>query len=115
MVRIVGVNIPDREHVVIGLQHIFGIGHSRAKEICDRVGLAYSVKIKELTDKDLNNIRAELNKFNIEGNLKRSVALSIKRLIDIKCYRGRRHVLGLPVRGQRTRTNANTRKSRKRN
>ncbi len=113
MVRIVGINIPDHEHVVIGLQRIFGVGASRAKLICEHVNIACSTKIKELTDENLAAIRGELAKFTIEGDLRRAVSLSIKRLIDIKCYRGRRHVLGLPVRGQRTRTNARTRRAKK--
>jgi small subunit ribosomal protein S13 len=114
MVRIVGINIPEHEHVVIGLQRIFGIGATRAKSVCESVGVTCSTKIKDLTDENLAAIRTELAKFTIEGDLRRKVSLSIKRLVDIKCYRGRRHVLGLPVRGQRTRTNARTRRAKKR-
>ena len=113
MIRIAGVNIPEHEHVVIGLQHIFGIGFSRASTVCRHAGVDCSTKVRDLTDEDLSAIRAELAQYTIEGDLRRKVSLNIKRLVDIKCYRGRRHLLGLPVRGQRTRTNARTRRGRK--
>jgi small subunit ribosomal protein S13 len=110
MARIAGINIPDRQHVEIGLTAIFGIGRPRARAICDAVGVAYSKKVRELSDGELERIRDQINRFTIEGDLRREVTMSIKRLMDLGCYRGVRHRRGLPVRGQRTRTNARTRK-----
>ena len=110
MARIAGINIPDRQHTEIGLTSIFGIGRSRARLICAAAGVANTKKIKDLNDAELERIRDELNKFNVEGDLRREVTMSIKRLMDLGCYRGLRHRRGLPVRGQRTRTNARTRK-----
>jgi small subunit ribosomal protein S13 len=110
MARIAGINIPPHKHAEIGLTSIYGIGRSTAQKICDAVGIAYSKKIKDLNDSDLERIRDELAKITIEGDLRRELSMSIKRLMDLGCYRGFRHRRGLPVRGQRTRTNARTRK-----
>lgn len=110
MARIAGINIPPNKHAVIGLTAIFGIGRSRAMEILDSCGIEYSKKVKDLNDSELEKIRDEVTKVTVEGDLRREVQLSIKRLIDLGTYRGQRHRKGLPVRGQRTRTNARTRK-----
>ncbi len=110
MARIAGINIPPHKHAEIGLTAIFGIGRSRARKICEAVGIEYSKKIKDLTDADLEKIRDQITQLTVEGDLRREVTMSIKRLMDIGCYRGFRHRRGLPVRGQRTRTNARTRK-----
>ena len=110
MARIAGINIPPHKHTEIGLTSIFGIGRTRARKICEAAGIAFDKKIKELTDADLEKIRDEVGKFTIEGDLRREVTMNIKRLMDIGCYRGFRHRRGLPVRGQRTQTNARTRK-----
>lgn len=110
MARIAGINIPPHKHTEIGLTHIYGIGRTTAKKICDTVGVAYSKKIKDLTDGDLEKIREEIGKITIEGDLRREMSINIKRLMDLGCYRGFRHRRGLPVRGQRTKTNARTRK-----
>jgi small subunit ribosomal protein S13 len=110
MARIAGINIPPHKHAEIGLTAIFGIGRTRARMICDACGLAYSKKIKDLTDAELEKVRDQVGTFTTEGDLRREVTMSIKRLMDIGCYRGFRHRRGLPVRGQRTKTNARTRK-----
>jgi small subunit ribosomal protein S13 len=110
MARIAGINIPDRQHTEIGLTAIYGIGRTRARAICAAAGVAVTKKIKDLNDAELERIRDEINKFNVEGDLRRELTMSIKRLMDLGCYRGLRHRRGLPVRGQRTRTNARTRK-----
>ena len=110
MARIAGINIPPNQHAVIGLTAIYGIGRSRAKEILDSCGVEGTKKVKDLTDTELEKIRDALGQFSVEGDLRREVQLSIKRLIDLGTYRGMRHRKGLPVRGQRTRTNARTRK-----
>jgi len=110
MARIAGINIPPHQHTEIGLTAIFGIGRSRAREICEATGIAYSKKVKDLSDADLEKIRDAIARFTIEGDLRRENTMAIKRLMDIGCYRGFRHRRGLPVRGQRTRTNARTRK-----
>ena len=110
MARIAGINIPPHQHAEIGLTAIFGIGRSRAREICEATGIAYSKKVKDLSDADLEKIRDAIARFTIEGDLRRENTMAIKRLMDIGCYRGFRHCRGLPVRGQRTRTNARTRK-----
>ena len=110
MARIAGINIPPHKHAEIGLTSIFGIGRTTAQKICTLVGIAYSKKIKDLTDGDLEKIRDEVNKLTIEGDLRREISMNIKRLMDLGCYRGIRHRRGLPMRGQRTRTNARTRK-----
>ena len=110
MARIAGINIPPHKHTEIGLTHIYGIGRTTAQKICDAVGIAHSKKIKDLTDGDLEKIREEVGKLTIEGDLRREISINIKRLMDLGCYRGFRHRRGLPMRGQRTRTNARTRK-----
>jgi small subunit ribosomal protein S13 len=110
MARIAGINIPPHKHAEIGLTSIFGIGRTTAQKICTSVGIEYSKKIKDLTDGDLEKIRDEVNKLTIEGDLRREISMNIKRLMDLGCYRGLRHRRGLPMRGQRTRTNARTRK-----
>ena len=110
MARIAGVNIPMNKHVVIGLTHIFGVGRSRAKDICAATGITPSTKVKDLTEVEVNAIRSVLAKTAVEGDLRRENSMNIKRLMDLGAYRGVRHRKGLPVRGQRTRTNARTRK-----
>jgi small subunit ribosomal protein S13 len=114
MARIAGVNIPDRKHTVIALTAIYGIGTTRARKICDAAGINPSVQIRTLTEGELDKLRAEVGKYIVEGDLRREVSMSIKRLIDLGSYRGQRHRRGLPVRGQRTRTNARTRKGPRR-
>jgi len=114
MARIAGINIPPHKHAEIGLTSIYGIGRTTAQKICETVGIAYSKKIKDLTDNDLERIREEVGKLTIEGDLRRELSMNIKRLMDLGCYRGLRHRKGLPVRGQRTHTNARTRKGPKR-
>ncbi len=103
MARIAGINIPPHKHAEIGLTSIYGIGRTTAQKICDTVGIAYSKKIKDLSDSDLEKIRDEVNKLTIEGDLRREISMNIKRLMDLGCYRGLRHRRGLPMRGQRTR------------
>ena len=110
MARIAGINIPPHKHAEIGLTSIYGIGRSTAQKICNAVGIAYSKKIKDLSDGDLEKIREEIGRMTIEGDLRRELSINIKRLMDLGCYRGLRHRKGLPVRGQRTHTNARTRK-----
>ncbi|MBL8362006.1 MAG: 30S ribosomal protein S13 [Rubrivivax sp.] len=110
MARIAGINIPPHKHAEIGLTSIYGIGRPTAQKICSAVGIAYSKKIKDLTDSELERIREEIGRITIEGDLRRELSINIKRLMDLGCYRGFRHRRGLPVRGQRTRTNARTRK-----
>ena len=114
MARIAGVNLPINKHVVIGLQSIFGIGRSRSKHVCAAAGVDPATKIKSLTEAEVEKLRAEIAKYTVEGDLRREVGISIKRLIDLGTYRGLRHRRGLPVRGQRTRTNARTRKGPRR-
>jgi len=110
MARIAGVNIPDNKHLNIALTYIFGIGSTRAQRICDVLGLQASTKVRELSEADLDKIRAEVVKYDLEGDLRREVSMNIKRLMDLGTNRGIRHRRGLPVRGQRTSTNARTRK-----
>jgi small subunit ribosomal protein S13 len=112
MLRIAGVNIPPKKHLEIGLTAIYGIGRNRAKAVCNKVGIEYSKKAADLTEKEEDLLRAAVTEFEIEGDLRRSVSMNIKRLMDISSYRGRRHRVNLPCRGQRTRTNAKTRKKR---
>ena len=114
MARIAGINIPPHKHTEIGLTSIYGIGRSTAQKICDATGIPHSKKIKDLNDSDLERIREEIGRLTIEGDLRRELSISIKRLMDLGCYRGFRHRRGLPVRGQRTRTNARTRKGPRR-
>ena len=113
MARIAGINVPPNQHAEIGLTAIYGLGRARARAILDAVNVNYTKKIRELTDGELERIREALGKVAVEGDLRREIQLSIKRLIDLGCYRGLRHRRGLPVRGQRTRTNARTRKGPK--
>ena len=110
MARIAGINIPDQKHTVIALTAIYGIGKTRAKAICAAAGIAEDVKIRELSEEQIEKLREEVGKFTVEGDLRREVTLSIKRLLDLGCYRGLRHRRSVPVRGQRTKTNARTRK-----
>ena len=111
MARIAGVDLPKNERVEIGLTRIFGIGRSLSQKILDETGISPDVRVKDLKDEDIVKIRNVIDRdFKVEGDLRREVAMSIKRLTDIGCYRGVRHRLGLPLRGQRTKTNARTRK-----
>ena len=114
MARIAGINIPPHQHTEIGLTAIFGVGRTRARQICEIAGVPTSKKVKDLTDAELERIRECLGELTIEGDLRREVQLSIKRLMDMGSYRGMRHRRGLPVHGQRTRTNARTRKGPRR-
>lgn len=114
MARIAGVDIPNDKHVVVSLTYIYGIGQATAKKILDKTNIAYDVRVKDLTDDQLTAIRAEINTLKVEGDLRRDVAMDIKRLQEIGCYRGIRHRRGLPVRGQSTKTNARTRKGPRR-
>ncbi len=110
MARIAGINIPDHKHASIALTAIYGVGRQTASDICTEVGIELSIKIKDLTDDQLESVRAVISKMTVEGDLRREVSMNIKRLMDLGCYRGIRHRRGLPLRGQRTRTNARTRK-----
>ena len=114
MARVAGVNIPDRKHTVVALQTIYGVGITRAEKICDESGVARNALVKDLTEAQLEKLRSEVTKYPIEGDLRREVSMNIKRLTDLGAYRGIRHRRGLTVRGQRTRTNARTRKGPKR-
>ena len=110
MARIAGINIANHQHAEIALTAIYGIGRARSQAICDAAGVVRTRKIKDLTDAELDRLRDSVAKLTVEGDLRREVSMSIKRLMDLGCYRGLRHRKGLPVRGQRTRTNARTRK-----
>ncbi|MFZ5601581.1 MAG: 30S ribosomal protein S13 [Pseudomonadota bacterium] len=110
MARIAGVNIPDNKHAVISLTYIFGIGRTTARNICAAVGIDPSTKIRDLSEEQLDTVRNEVANYPTEGDLRREVSMNVKRLMDLGCYRGLRHRRGLPVRGQRTKTNARTRK-----
>ena len=114
MARIAGVNLPVNKHVWVGLQSIYGIGRSRSKTICVQAGIDPATSIKSLSEGEVEKLRQEVARFAVEGDLRREVGISIKRLIDLGTYRGLRHRRGLPVRGQRTRTNARTRKGPRR-
>ena len=114
MASIAGINIPNHQHAQIALTAIFGIGRARAEAICNAAGVQGSRKIKDLTDAELDRLRESVQRFTVEGDLRREVSMSIKRLMDLGCYRGTRHRKGLPVRGQRTHTNARTRKGKAR-
>ena len=114
MARIAGINIPDRQHTEIGLTAIYGIGRTRARAICAAAGIPFEKKIKDLNDAELERLRDGIGTFTVEGDLRREISMSIKRLMDLGCYRGMRHRRGLPARGQRTRTNARTRKGPRR-
>jgi small subunit ribosomal protein S13 len=110
MARIAGVNIPDHKHAVISLTYIYGIGRPSAKQLCAAAGLPEDTKIGTLSEEQLDVLRAEIGKLSVEGDLRREVSMNIKRLLDLGCYRGLRHRRNLPMRGQRTKTNARTRK-----
>ena len=110
MARIAGVNIPNHQHAEIALTAIFGIGRARAQAICAAAGVQGTRKIKDLNDAEMERLREHVGRLTVEGDLRREVSMSIKRLMDLGCYRGTRHRKGLPARGQRTRTNARTRK-----
>ncbi len=110
MARIAGVNIPNHKHAEIALTAIYGIGRNTAKQICAAAGVATTTKVKDLNDAEVEKLRDEVAKLKVEGDLRREVSMNIKRLMDLGCYRGVRHRRGLPVRGQRTKTNARTRK-----
>lgn len=110
MARIAGINIPNHQHTEIGLTAIYGIGRPRARLICQAASVPLTKKVKDLDDAELERLREQVSKLTVEGDLRREVSISIKRLMDLSCYRGLRHRKGLPVRGQRTRTNARTRK-----
>ncbi|GGX67303.1 30S ribosomal protein S13 [Saccharospirillum salsuginis] len=110
MARIAGVNIPDNKHAVISLTYIYGVGHTTASDICAAVGVEPTTKVKDLSDENLDAIRTEVGKHTVEGDLRREIQMNIKRLMDLGCFRGIRHRRSLPLRGQRTKTNARTRK-----
>lgn len=110
MARIAGVNIPNHQHAEIALQAIYGIGRARARAICTAANIKNEAKIKDLSESEMDRLREHVARFAVEGDLRREVSMNIKRLMDLGCYRGQRHRKGLPVRGQRTRTNARTRK-----
>lgn len=114
MARIAGVNIPDQKHVCIALTHIYGIGRTSAGKICSATGIEPNVKMSALSEEQLDLLRAEVTNYELEGDLRRDVSMNIKRLMDLGSYRGIRHRRGLPLRGQRTRTNARTRKGPRR-
>jgi small subunit ribosomal protein S13 len=114
MARIAGINIPINKHVGIALTHIFGLGRSRALLTCKAAGVDPTTQVKDLTESEVGKLRDIVAKFPVEGDLRREVAMNIKRLMDLGCYRGIRHRRGLPLRGQRTRTNARTRKGPRR-
>lgn len=110
MTRIAGVNLPNHQHVGIALTSIYGVGRARSTLICKSIGIETDRKLKDLTEKQIDDLREQISRFTIEGDLRREISMNIKRLMDLGCYRGLRHRKGLPVRGQRTRTNARTRK-----
>jgi small subunit ribosomal protein S13 len=114
MARIAGINIPAHKHTVIALTAIYGIGRARARKICEAAGVPAEHRVRDLADNELDALRAEISKYGVEGDLRREVSMNIKRLMDLGCYRGLRHRRGLPLRGQRTRTNARTRKGPRR-
>jgi len=110
MARIAGINVPDHKHAEVALTAIYGIGRQTARNICSEVGISTTVKMKELSEDQIESIRKVISAMTVEGDLRREVSMNIKRLMDLGCYRGIRHRRGLPLRGQRTRTNARTRK-----
>ena len=114
MARIAGINIPLNKHVVIALTSIYGIGNTRAKQICEAASIAEDTKVKDLAEPEVEMLRKAVAAFTVEGDLRRETSMNVKRLMDLGCYRGIRHRRGLPLRGQRTRTNARTRKGPKR-
>ena len=114
MARIAGINIPLQKHVVIALTSIYGIGSTRANQVCEAAGVAKDVKVKDLSEPEVESLRTAVAQFTVEGDLRREVSMNVKRLMDLGSYRGIRHRRGLPLRGQRTRTNARTRKGPRR-
>ena len=114
MARIAGVNLPVQKHIWVALTQIYGIGRTRAHQICDTAGVEPTTRVRDLTEPEVERVRSEVAKFNVEGDLRREVSMNIKRLMDLGCNRGIRHRRGLPVRGQRTKTNARTRKGPRR-
>lgn len=114
MARIAGINIPVQKHTWVALTSIYGIGRTRAQEICQNAGVSPDIKVRDLSEAEVENLRTEVAKFPVEGDLRRDVSMNIKRLMDLGCYRGIRHRRGLPLRGQRTKTNARTRKGPRR-
>ncbi len=114
MARIAGINIPVNKHIWVALTHVHGIGRTRAHEVCTSAGIDPATKVKDLSEPEVARIRDAVARFTVEGDLRREVAMSVKRLMDLGCYRGIRHRRGLPARGQRTRTNARTRKGPRR-
>jgi small subunit ribosomal protein S13 len=114
MARLAGINIPDNKHAEISLTYIYGIGRTTAKQLCATTGVSPTAKVQDLTEEELDKLRSEIAKIHVEGDLRRENQLNIKRLLDLGCYRGIRHRRGLPLRGQRTKTNARTRKGPKR-
>lgn len=112
MARIAGINIPPQKHIVVSLTSVYGIGRTTAQRICQAVGIQPDVKTKDLTEAELEAIRQHIATIKVEGDLRREISMNIKRLMDMGCYRGYRHRRGLPVRGQRTKTNARTRKGK---
>ena len=114
MARIAGINIPVHKHTEIALTAIFGIGRTRSRDICSSSGISPSAKIKDLTEEEVEKLRTEVAKFQVEGDLRREISMNIKRLMDLGTYRGIRHRRGLPLRGQRTKTNARSRKGPRR-
>jgi small subunit ribosomal protein S13 len=114
MARIAGINIPVHKHAEIALMSIYGIGRPRARLICEKAGVRPDSKVKDLSEVEIDKLRTEVGKYAVEGDLRRETTMNIKRLMDLGCYRGIRHRRGLPVRGQRTRTNARTRKGPRR-
>ena len=113
MARIAGVNIPDNKHVRVSLTYIYGVGNSLSTVVCNKLDISLDKKVSDLTEQELESLRTELNNYVVEGDLRREVSTNIKRLMDLGCYRGIRHRRGLPVRGQKSKTNARTRKGPK--
>ena len=113
MARIAGINIPSHKHIVIALTAIYGVGQSRAKLICDTAGVKPDMKVKDLAESEVSSLREAVAKYTVEGDLRREKSMNIKRLMDLGCYRGLRHRRGLPVRGQKTKNNARTRKGKR--
>lgn len=114
MARLAGINIPDNKHIVISLTYIYGIGLTTAQNLCASTSISPSTRVRDLTEGELDQLRVEVSKLSVEGDLRRETQLNIKRLLDLGCNRGIRHRRNLPVRGQRTKTNARTRKGPKR-
>ncbi len=114
MARIAGINIPVQKHIWVALTSIYGVGRSTAFDLCTNAGVEPNVKVRDLSEAEIENLRTEVGKLSVEGDLRRDISMNIKRLMDLGCYRGIRHRRGLPLRGQRTKTNARTRKGPRR-